>query len=241
LFGWLGPQDVTISGRFFNQRMGEDETGIQRFFVQLAPEGGGPLLEKANDWIPGEGGIYTLLIPAPSLGAYRVNVIDEGESAACTAIGGLPMLNILLINDFWEYVFWIVLLLLVLLLLAWLILILVCRYLNPPWGRLELVDPNGQVVWTGPFDSGDRENAVRSCYTWKLDPPIFGIVKIKARSWDQPRYWVRIEVRRVDDRQVFRGYLGRASYIGWERSPWKDVNLENDFQVTWRTGRPAPA
>jgi len=130
LFGWLGPQDVTISGRFFNQTTGENETGIQRFFVQLAPEDGGPLLEKTNGWIPGEGGIHTLLIPAPRLGAYRVNVIDEGESLACATIGGLPTINLLLINDFWEYIFWIVLLLLAFLLLAWLILLLVYRYVK---------------------------------------------------------------------------------------------------------------
>jgi len=129
--------------------------------------------------------------------------------------------------------------LLAVLLLAWLILILLCRYVNPPWGRLELVDPNGQLVWSGPFVSGDRENAVRSCYTWELDPTeFFGIVKIKARSWDQPRHWLRVEVRRVNDRQVFHAYIGRANYIGWERPEWKDINQENDFQLTWRTGVP---
>jgi len=240
LFGWLGPQDVTIIGRFFNQRTGEDETGIQRFYVQLASEGGGPLLEKANSWIPGEGGIYNLLIPAPRLGVYRLNVIDEGESLACTTIGGLPTLNLLLISDFWEYIFWIFLILLALVLLAWLILMLVCRYVNPPWGYLELVEPNGQVPqWTGLFDSGDAEHAVRSCYTWKLDPPIFGIVMIKARSWDQPTHRVRIELRRVDDCQVYCDYLShRCTYICWEDRPWRDANLENDFRLTWRTGRP---
>jgi hypothetical protein len=237
LFGLLGPQDVTISGRFFNQRNGEDETGIQRFFVQLAPEEGGPMLEKANGWIPGEGGIYTVRIPAPRLGAYRVNVIDEGESAVCTTIGGLATLNLLLINDFWEYIFWIVLILLALLLLAWLIWMLVLRSRNPLWGRLELVDPYGQVRWPRDFDSGDGVMAGGSSYTWKLEPPVFGIVKIKAHSWDRPSLWIRIELYRVDDRQMYDGYLGlRCTYICWEDRPWKDTNHESDFRLTWRRG-----
>ena len=228
LFGWLGPQDVTISGRFFDQVTGDAEADIQRFFVQLAPEAGGSNPDKENGWIPGGDGMYILHMPAPPLGAYRVDVIDEGEVVACTTMAGLPAINLLLINDFWEYIFWIVLILLALLLLAWLIRLLVCRYVNPPWGRLELIDPNGQVVWTGHFDSEDEENAVRSCYVWRLRPPVFGIVKIKARSWDQPRHWVRIEVRRVDGRQVFRGNLDR----------WEDANLENDLRITWRKGAP---
>jgi hypothetical protein len=239
LFGWLGPQDVVISGRFFNQKTGEDETGIQRFFVQLAPEGGGPWLEKANGWIPGEDGKDTVIIPAPRLGAYRLSVIDEGESAACTTIGGLPTLNLLLINDFWEYIFWIVLLLLAILLLAWLIWMMVLRNRNPLSGRLELVDPDGQARWPRDFDSGGGVMAGGSSYTWKLEPPVFGIVKIKAHSWDRPSLWIRIELHRVDDRQVYDGYLGlRCTYICWEDRPWKDTNHESDFRLTWRRGRP---
>jgi hypothetical protein len=45
-------------------------------------------------------------------------------------------------------------------------------------------------------------------------------------------------LQRVDEHQVFDGYLRRASFIGWERTQWKDANLENDFQLTWWTGVP---
>ncbi len=127
LFGWLGAGAVTFDGRFYNEQTGESEAGIERFSVQMAPAGGGPATEKVNGWSEGEGGMVRLSMPAPSLGAYEARVIDEGETLACTTLGDMPKSEVLLINDFWEYVFWIVVIVVIALLLIWLIRALLRR------------------------------------------------------------------------------------------------------------------
>jgi hypothetical protein len=69
-------------------------------------------------------GFSQLVFLSPGLGLYQVTLSDQRKNLECTELNFLPTHNILLINDFWEYV----IILALILLLALLVLYLLRRY-----------------------------------------------------------------------------------------------------------------
>jgi hypothetical protein len=129
LFGWFGPIQAQINGRFNDTSNNVSEPGIERFYVQLVSAEGGPPSERLNSWTAPEtgDGFSTLEFRSPGLGLYNISITDQGKNLECTELASLPTTRtVLLINDFWEYL----IVLILILILALLVLYLLRRYRN---------------------------------------------------------------------------------------------------------------
>jgi hypothetical protein len=126
LFGWLGPTPVQVNGKYSEIGKEIGEQGIDRFSVQLVGRDGAPSSNVLNSWAaPGTDGSSSLLISSPGLGLYYMTVSDQGEQLECALVNPAPASRpYLLINDFWEYLVYLV----PILLLGALVIYLLLRY-----------------------------------------------------------------------------------------------------------------
>ena len=130
-FGWRGPQEIQVSGRFMDQETGESSPGIDRYLVELVPAGGGAAVASSDRWQAAGDGTYFVVFNAPVLGDYDVVITDQGQAQACTQFAPASGASITLIRHYWEYIIIILLIILILLLLILLILWLLCRRSKP--------------------------------------------------------------------------------------------------------------
>lgn len=232
MFGWFGPTQVQISGRFIDTDKNASEPGIGRFAVQLVSPSGGPSSEALSTWnAPGSGIDYnTVVFRSPGLGLYNVTITDQGSNPACTVLASLPAQSILLINDFWEYLIILILILILLLIILLLVLFLLGIYRNRLWGVLGLMDKDeDHVMWKGYF-SHPHQHDGKSRYRWVFKEPICQVHEIRVRSWDQRRHHLLITVKTLQGRQSFKRSLDH----------WEDCELRDGCKIVWWPEEPHP-
>ncbi len=122
-FDWSGQQTVQVSGRFFNKVTGESIAGIQHYQVALLPAGGGEAVVASNNWQDIGDGEYALTFTPPALGAYQIRITGRDEAVACVEVDlSGSGLSVILINQYGEYLFWILFIFLIVILFILLIL-----------------------------------------------------------------------------------------------------------------------
>jgi hypothetical protein len=112
MFGWFGPTDVQLNARFLdvgtglNEPCNGDQPCITDFAARLVSLEGGPPTQSLKDWTAAQNEVSfsTLTFNSPGLGLYTITLSDDRQDFECTQLDSLPTQNVLLINDFWEYV-----------------------------------------------------------------------------------------------------------------------------------------
>ena len=220
VFGWFGPTQVEINGRFMDTDQNLGEPGIERFAVQLISPSGGSSSETLNNWkAPDTNDYNTLVFRSPGLGLYNITVTDQGKNASCTLLASLPTQTVLLINDYWEYLIILILILLIILL----ILMLLVRNRNRLWGVLALIDEDeDHVLWLGRLHHQGKRDG-KSRYKWEFKEPICHVCEIHVRSWDRPRHHLLITVKTSQGKQTFKRSLNH----------WEDCELRDGCEIVW--------
>ena len=119
---------------------------------------------------------------------------------------------------YWIYLFW----LWIVLLLVWLALWLVCRYRNPLWGVISIVDQKNRVLWSAPLARSDKSGG-KSCYNWRFKDPVGTVKRLNIHSWDQRHHWLVLVVTLTTGKQYFRRNLDK----------WQDCELDASYRIVW--------
>jgi hypothetical protein len=219
------PQEIRLEATFVDldtNRIG-DPTLLPD--IQLKNQETGEVFDN-SEWVTDASGNVITNFSVSDFGNYQL-IIDEKDTACDVVITLSDYVGTWRISPgLSERVLFILGVLLAIALLIFLARLAFCRWYNPLYGLVGIVDQEGKWHFWSPIDG-------RSCFTFKPTPPNkFGMVtKIKINGIFMPKGEFRISVYVITDPIKNKITKKRTNA---RLKNWRPIMLGNGFHIDWK-------